>query len=666
MNEVNVALLTALYNGNSDLYKEIYFPIIKFALILSLKEAEDKRTTSVDNLHSKISQEFGISIPRVVLKKAILHLNKKDNALKVNLKGDDVFVNRADVDSLDDIYNRRQLVESSLRRLEQDYINYFALQGIIPEKRFSEFFAAHIQEIGSFLNNTDPETILNEEYSHNARYLLWLKEHDLELYESANKILWGATVAGFLGRDDYEFDVKPISRCRYYLDTAIVMGSLDLSHEQKTKYSQELIQVIKSSSSIACIHPMTLDEITGIIRGVESDGEPRLGTPIYEAFERRQELSCSKLTDIRLNLEEKIKNMGIDIYPERIDVEKLKSEYKGKAIVKDLEMERSDMGGGKLRDIHDAYMIDFVERERGKGSVREKMKAYFVTSNDDLRRFSARRHPSMINTLISPSSVVLDLWLHGVNLPSQIGQLSLTEIMSRCLALNEQSATSKIRQIFEYFDSEEMKDPKVRREVAKGVMERSNKYLLSDDENNQSNNTSAGYSKIYKQAELDIKQKELNIAETQNLRNENSRILTENANLENKVDRLEKKEERRKNLKKEKHELQDRLDKLTSTRRRHKALIVIEVIVNIITFVFFVFFPSKIALAVSVWKPEWMPILEEGNVCIRLLAWIILTCALYIAKVAKNSPILNAEKRLGNKRECNQIRDRLGEIDQEI
>ena len=92
-----------------------------------------------------------------------------------------------------------------------------------------------LQKILQKLNDKDNEGVersLNEEYTHNVTYLEWLSKNDCELYESANKILWGATVAGFLVRDDYEFDVNPISGCRYYLDTAIVMGCLDLSYEK--------------------------------------------------------------------------------------------------------------------------------------------------------------------------------------------------------------------------------------------------------------------------------------------------------------------------------------------------------------------------------------------------------------------------------------------------
>ena len=638
MNNINFALLASLYNGKSNLYKEIYFPIIKFALILCLKESEDKCTSSIDELHSKINQEFGVLIPRVVIKKAIKYLIKVNNAFQVSLDRDNLKIRKADMTLLDDVYNKEAVVSASLQRLEQSYIDYFRGQDIIPEKTFVEFFSAQIQEVLRYLNDKDNEGVersLNEEYTHNVTYLEWLSKNDCELYESANKILWGATVAGFLVRDDYEFDVNLISGCRYYLDTAIVMGCLDLSYEKTTKYSQELVRVIKFSNSKACIHPITLNEIKQIIRGVEMDGCPRCGTPINEAFERRA-LTCTKLADIRINLESLIQEVGIEIFSETKDVVEIQKEYRGKSIVKKLGERRSGMvvADNNPRDIHDAYMIDFVRRVRGKDSIREKIKAYFVTMNADLVKFSVEYYSSSINALIEPSSVVLDLWLHGANLQSQVGQLSLTETMSRCLAFNEQSATTKIRQIFAYYDNEEMNDPRVRQEIVTGIMVRSNKYLLSEDDNNQSNyNSSIVASRLYKQAEQDIKQRDQSVVEMQNLREENTRVSTKNESLEAKLNEIEEKEQSRRNLKEERKKVQEDLAKLSTQRRRAMSWIyfelAIEIVVNVLVLVLFIFFPIKIAPFISVWKPDLKPVLEEANLGKCLVAWLLVVGCLY-------------------------------------
>lgn len=670
MNHTNIALLSALYNEKSNLYKEIYFPIIKFALAFSLKESEDKRTSSIENLHKKIVQEFGISIPQTIIKQAIKQLASR-KIFQINLMEDDTLrVNKADISFLDDIQDKGKLIDSSLQRLEKSYIDYFSSLEIVPEKSLAEFLSAQTQEVINYLSNKEIETTLNEEYTHNVKYLSWLKTNDVELFESANKILWGATVAGFLGRSHYEFNVKPVSKCKYYLDTGIIMGCLDLSSEKSSRYSKELLQVLKSSGSSACVHPITLEEIIGIIEGVEYDGAPRPYTPIYEAFEKGG-LTCTMLTSIRVHLQERIQSLGIQVIPESEDTAKIRTEYKGKNIVKKLEEQRSKtrMGenheahlsfggisnglglyGGNPRDIHDAYMIDFIRKINGQCSIREKVKAYFVTMNKDLRKFSNEHYHSPINELIAPSSVIFELWLHGASLESQIiDQVLLTEIMSRCLALNEQNATTKIRQISSQLKRTEMNDPKVLKEIYIGILERSNKYLLSEDKNDSNFSDLERVSQLYDQAQLAIKQREQNAVEAQRLRDENLQMANEKEKSEAELKRYRQREYAKEELKKECATLKDSLDKLAPKRQRASRWfcfgIMLEVVLNVVFISLFVFLFNEIKPVLALLKPEWQNKLHEAAPWLRFVAGLICVGSIYLlSPIGKFSRIFHFRK----------------------
>lgn len=696
MNQTNIALLSALYNEKSNLYKEIYFPIIKFALALSLKESEDKRTSSIENLHFKIIEEFRISIPQTIIKQAIKQLTSS-KILQVNLTKDDFLrVNKADISFLDDIQDKGKLINSSLQRLEESYIHYFSTLKIVPEKTLAEFFSAQTQEVINYLSNTEIEATLNEEYTHNIKYLSWLKTNDVELFESANKLLWGATVAGFLGRNHYEFNVKPVSECKYYLDTAIIMGCLDLSSEKSSRYSKELLQVLKSSGSSACVHPITLEEIIGIIEGVEYEGEPRPYTPIYEAFERKG-LTCTQLASIRVHLQEMIQNLGIQVIPENENTAKIKNEYKGKNIVKKLEEQRSKarMGGdyenhlsfgdisnglclcgGNPRDIHDAYMIDFIRKINGQYSIREKVKAYFVTVNKDLRKFSNEYYHSAINELIAPSSIIFEQWLHGASLESQIkDQVLLTEIMSRCLALNEQNATAKIRQIYSQLKRKEMNDPKVLQEIYIGILERSNKYLLSEDKNYSNYSDLKKVSQLYDQAQLAIKQREQNAAEVQSLRDENLQISKEKEKSEAELKQYKQREHAKEGLKNEKVTLQDTLDKLTPERQRASRWFyfwtILEVALNVVFLSLFVFFFNEAKPVLDLLKPEWENKLHEATPWLRFIVGCICIGFIYfLPPIHKLSRVFNYKQyknQWDNEHpEYMQNVNRLAEIEQEL
>lgn len=695
MNQTNIALLSALYNEKSNLYKEIYFPIIKFALALSLKESEDKRTSSIENLHFKIIEEFGISIPQTIIRQAIKQLISS-KILQINLtKDDSLRVNMADISFLDDIQDKGELINSSLQRLEKSYIDYFSTQEIVPEKSLAEFFSAQTQEVINYLSNTEIEATLNEEYTHSVKYLSWLKTNDVELFESANKVLWGATVAGFLGRNHYEFNVKPVLGCEYYLDTGIIMGCLNLSSEKSSRYSNELLQVLKSSGSFVCVHPITLEEIRSIIEGVEADGEPLPYMPIYEAFERGV-VDCTQLVSIRVNLLNIIQGLGIQVMHEEENTAKIRADYKGKIIVRKLEEQRFKtrkgenyeahlsfgninclgLHGGNPGDIHDAYMIDFIHRINRQCSIREKVKAYFVTENKCLRVFSNEYYNSPINELISPSSVIFEQWIHGASLGSQIkDQVLLTEIMSRCLALNEQNATTKIRQISSQLKRCEMNDPKVIQEIYTGILKRSNKYLLSEDKDCQSYSDPVKLSKLYKQAQLDIKEREQSTAELQRLRDENLQISNEKEKAESELEKYKRREQTKKELKNEKTTLQDALDKLAPERQRASRKfyfwIVLEVALNAILLSLFVFCFNETKPVLDLLKPEWENKLHEATSWQRFIAGIICIGLIYrLSPIGKFSRLLNFKRyknQWGDEHpEYMQNVNRLAEIEQEL
>ena len=472
------------------------------------------------------------------------------------------------------------------------------------------------------------------------------------------------------------------------------MGCLDLSSEISSRYSKELLQVLKSSNSFACVHPITLEEIRSIIGGVESDGGPRPYTPIYEAFERG-ELTCTRLASIRVHLQEIIQDLGIQVSPENESTEKIKTEYTGKRIVKKLEEQRSqtrmgenheahlllgdrsdDLGlyGGNPRDIHDAYMIDFIRGINGSCSIREKVKAYFITKNKDLRKFSNEYYRSPINELIAPSSVILELWLHGARLESQIDHISLVEIMSRCLALNEQNAITKIRQISCQLKRSEMNDPKVVQEIYTGLLKRSNKYLL-EDKDCQSYSDPVKLVQLYNQAQLDIKEREESTAEVQRLRDENLQISNEKEKAKSELEKYKQREQTKKELKNEKTILQAALDKLTPERQRASRWfyfwIVLEVALNAILLSLFVFCFNETKPVLDLLKPEWENKLHEATSWLRFIAGIISIGLIYrLSPIGKVSRIFNF-KRCKNQwdnehPEYMQNVNRLAEIEQEL
>ncbi len=73
MNQSNYALLTALYDSqSSDLYKDIYFPIIKYSIfLLYQKQTDTTKYYDTTNIQEVIIEKFGIKIPLIVIKQSL-------------------------------------------------------------------------------------------------------------------------------------------------------------------------------------------------------------------------------------------------------------------------------------------------------------------------------------------------------------------------------------------------------------------------------------------------------------------------------------------------------------------------------------------------------------------------------------------------------------------
>ena len=64
MKKSNIALITALYDvKDANLYREIYFPVIKYAITrIFIESSENRKYGDVTELQKRIEKWFGINI----------------------------------------------------------------------------------------------------------------------------------------------------------------------------------------------------------------------------------------------------------------------------------------------------------------------------------------------------------------------------------------------------------------------------------------------------------------------------------------------------------------------------------------------------------------------------------------------------------------------------
>ena len=463
MNQSNYALLTALYDSqSSDLYKDIYFPIIKYGIfLLYQKQIDATKYYDTTNIQEVIIEKFGVKIPLIVIKQSLKIISNEHPDFKIELlhNGDQLSIKKIwDVviaDSIERIYEQNL---KHFTALQNTYAQYVEAEQLQTKVNFIDFFSDNTEDIYHYINNdTTSELVVNENYIHIVNFLKWIKEYDTNLYDIAADIFWGSIIAAFLQRE-IDLSIKPEIRVSYYLDSSLILAILDLDSSANYLYCTELISMIAASGHLPYVHPLTIKEIDSILYSVERDKAPKPNSGIAEAYDRRN-LSPSKILQIRQKLKGLITDSGIYIEPcSDAQVDEIQNAYKSKSSVRNLATTRANTYSDNIRDIHDVFMYDFIRAKNNKCVSIEKSNAFFVTLNTDLiKYYKELKQDSYILSIIHPARIVMDLWIHNSQ-TTNIRRNALTEVIARCTALNQTDVRRKLRLISKHYKENEFSE----------------------------------------------------------------------------------------------------------------------------------------------------------------------------------------------------------------
>lgn len=484
MKKSDFALISALYDSKKGgLYADVYFPIIKYAIVSLFYKKEQQEYYTQDNVRNFIIQNFGIEIPTLVIKKSIVAIQQKSSELELEIydKGAEFKILKAwDFSINEDIDARAHEFDKHIDELESEYQKYIESEGIESEKTFLSFISDNTDDILGYFENESVEKI-DGEYAIMAYFLKHLQKTTPELFKIANELFWGSVIAGFLKRENISSFSCNATPTEYFLDTPIVMGLLNLSSTEKETYSREVFEIIKASGGLPKIHPITMEEVYSIISSVENSESPIPNTAIEAAW-YRDALSKSKLARKRVSAVNVLENLGAIIFPStsQQDIIKTKDDYSKKVDVKHLTQKRGGLSSdrGIFRDIHDVFMDDYIdERRKIKGA---DDCCFFVTTNSDLVRFCIDRKNGSRMSTVGASRIILELWMHNTK-QSGLENKALTAMMARCMDINNHDVRNKLGIVARYYNSTKREDfdPIVFQEIVKCLYKRDKEVLAA-------------------------------------------------------------------------------------------------------------------------------------------------------------------------------------------
>lgn len=484
----NIALISALFNEKgANFYKDIYFPIIRYSLISLFNEHDrNERYFQMLDLQEYIRNKFFIEIPVVVLRNSVVALRGKTQAdIVVETLGahdESIYIKRiVDAQENEEIDREAENIEDNFILLENLFQQYLAAEHLDSNTNLYDFISECEEECYSMVAGDDATQAegIDANYSNTARFIDWLKSNRGELYQYFSDIVWGAVISAFLRRKQYEFTIKPTEKVSYYLDSALVLALFNLDTEYNVAYAKDVMRNVLASGGILKVHTMTVREVVRILESVIKDQGPRFGSAIAFGYEEH-EMSLSDIVCLKNSLERKLTS-ELGIIVETINQQKLDDAERKLENNQNVLYLKEKWGGyssDKLREKHDVFMCETVNK-MNEGAVHpEKMTSFFITLNRDL--IELYHKSDGMSSVITPGTVVLKLWIHGSQIADVKGSM-LTEMVSRCMALAQTDARRKIRLFCKYRKNTDLPAEDVR-DMYSSLIYRSNNVITKFEE----------------------------------------------------------------------------------------------------------------------------------------------------------------------------------------
>lgn len=412
MNKITIlASLKTFYDSGHDL--------IDVFSRLFLRSMESQKNNSLIELQKTVLEKYKVNLPIDILQTMAKRLNKNKLIKYKNLKNGFILLTEEGV-------NLQNKTEEDLRSKERDNNALIAsIKKFLKEKTNNEYSESKIiEELNLFIEESAEEAsfILSNGSSNGYKrgggmskyfvdYFVLTEKQDPLNYERLKSILFGEIISKSILENRTNIDAK-FKNLNVYLDTNIVFSLMGFHEEEFNQPTRELVDIIKSLGINLKVFNFTKDEIIKTLRGYleqESYYSKYIKVDSIYHILKRNGYSKTDLLSVIENIEEKIKDLGIDIdYSYSID---LLLEKKAEQI-EALQREKPDKHIESIK--HDIAAILAIKklRQGNTSSLIEKSREIFLSADIKLSIFNDQEFGHSKNKTIP--EVVLRKQLTGI------------------------------------------------------------------------------------------------------------------------------------------------------------------------------------------------------------------------------------------------------------
>lgn len=443
--QVNYAFIGALYSDEkAELYSELFFPALLYGLYLLFQEQQNNTGYYIlENLQDKVYESLGVKIPLIVIKQVFPQIAKKfpDVQLSLLSKGDQFEIRKIwDVVFAESIIQKARRNEILFKKLESRFEDYKKRKNVADTISFLSFLSNNLERI---LQGDSESSIIEIDGIHVAEFLKELEVIDAELFAFAADMYWASIIGAYLQRERVASGSSG-KAVTYYIDTAIALSVLGLDNLANEQYYSEMVNMIVQSRNQVMVHQFTVDEIKTVLDGpwTPFSGISQAiarGKTKVQILKIKQEL-VRRLSDHQINVEGCSQAL---ILKEKA---KLAKNLNARELANLRHLENPT-----AREIHDIFMYMHISKKQGDEIAKEKCQAFFVTLNKEYEEYCLTIAPSRPPKVISPSDVILDVWMHS-SISSIEKKEILNEAVTRCVALNRSDSVRKVSEVIRCYN----------------------------------------------------------------------------------------------------------------------------------------------------------------------------------------------------------------------
>lgn len=443
MEENKILAYSLLAHLNNDVkgngFSDIFIPLVKRTL--SIMSNKGINAGQISDIKEEFDNLYKLDIPYPMLKELLKNISieiKNSKKGDMTLYKDFSFVIQKY--TFEDYEETIKYKKNKIQKLDEEFKKYIEENAIISqfesELDLFKFIDRNRTKLSKVLSDTDASLDnISENADIEMNFIKYIKENDIELYETLKDIYIGSIISAYIEVED--LDTKDESM-KFIVDTNFIISLMGLHSEENVDTCKKIVEICNRIGYKILITDITVEETEHILNKIIDEYD----SGYLERFcYNSTQTICEKNNITKTDIQQNLRNLDKFLVANKIGKIYIKQRYKNEFMIKNSEIYKKLENinyTDKKSILHDAIIIDYVSNKRDKNSRKfSDLKIWFLTESKKFNEIKTRfNYSEAINT----NELVNILWLiKPVISTDDIFKLGLSNLFAEVIQYNQPS-----------------------------------------------------------------------------------------------------------------------------------------------------------------------------------------------------------------------------------